>query len=75
MEIVLKHLQPGILIETVVYMAIGIVIFGIAIWLMEKITPFSIRKEIEEDQNVALGIVMGSVILGMAIILAAVLRS
>ena len=31
---------------------------------------FSVRKEIAEDQNTALAIVMGSVILGIAIIVA-----
>ena len=75
MEIVLKHLQPGIMIETVFYMILGLILFGISIWIMDKVTPFSVRKEIEEDQNVALGIVMASVIIGISIILAAVLRS
>ncbi|MAC28960.1 MAG: hypothetical protein CMN31_12110 [Sandaracinus sp.] len=38
---------------------------------MAKISPFSVRKEIEEDQNTALAVVMGSVILGIALIVAA----
>lgn len=63
-----------ILVETVVYTIIGMGIFGISIWIMDKMTPFSIRKEIEEDQNTSLGIVMGSVILGIAIILASILK-
>ncbi|MDH3530597.1 MAG: DUF350 domain-containing protein, partial [Acidobacteriota bacterium] len=33
--------------------------------------PFSIRKEIEEDQNTALGIVIGSMLISIAIIIAA----
>jgi uncharacterized membrane protein YjfL (UPF0719 family) len=33
-----------------------------------------LRKEIEHDQNVATAIVMGSVILGLAIIVAAVIH-
>ena len=33
--------------------------------------PFSVRKEIEDDQNVALAIVIASVILGSALIIAA----
>jgi uncharacterized membrane protein YjfL (UPF0719 family) len=37
---------------------------------MAKISPFSIRKEIEHDQNTALAILMGSVILGVAHIIA-----
>ena len=50
---------------------IGVVVFGIAFLVMVKMAPFSVQKEIEEDQNTALGIVMGSVIIGLAIIIAA----
>jgi hypothetical protein len=35
------------------------------------ITPFSVKKELLEDQNIALGIVIAAFILGMAIIIAA----
>jgi uncharacterized membrane protein YjfL (UPF0719 family) len=38
---------------------------------MAKLAPFSLRKEIEEDQNTALGIIMGAVILGVALIVSA----
>ena len=64
-------LQMAQFIETIVYVILGMVVFGIGFLLVEKITPFSIRKEIEEDQNTSLGIIIGSVILGLAIIIAA----
>ena len=59
------------IISAVVYTAIGVLVFAIAFWIMTKVIPFSVRKEIEEDQNTALGIIMGSVIVGLAIIIAA----
>lgn len=58
-------------IAEALYAIVGILIFGLAFWLMERITPFSVRKEIEEDQNTALAILMGSVIIGLALIIAA----
>ena len=65
----MEHLiQVGI---TLLYVVLGMFIFGIGIWLMEKLPPFSIRKEIEEDQNTSLGIIMGAVIIGLSIIIAA----
>ena len=64
-------LQMAQFIETVVYVILGMVVFGIGFLIVEKVTPFSIRKEIEEDQNTSLGIIIGSVILGLAIIIAA----
>lgn len=62
------------LIPTVIYFGVGLVLFGFSVWLMEKVTPFSIRKEIEEDQNTALGILMGSTIIALSILLAAAIR-
>jgi len=35
------------------------------------VAPFSVKKEIEDDQNIALAIVIASVILGSALIIAA----
>ena len=45
--------------------------FAISFFVIKLVTPFSIRKEIEEDQNTALAIMIGSVILGLSIIIAA----
>ena len=57
--------------ETIVYVIMGLVVFSVGFLIIRKVTPFSIRKEIEEDQNIALGIIIGSVILGLAMIIAA----
>lgn len=59
------------LLWTVIYVFLGVVIFGLAFWAVTKVTPFSVRKEIEEDQNTSLGIIIGAVIIGLAIIIAA----
>lgn len=64
-------LDPTYILATVLYTGVGVAVFLAAFWLMAKLAPFSIRKEIEEDQNTALGIVIGSVILGLALIIAA----
>lgn len=58
-------------VSTVLFVLMGLVFFGIGFWLITKIAPFSVRKEIEEDQNTALGIVIGSVIIGIALIVSA----
>lgn len=62
------------LVPTIVYFVVGLVLFGFSIWLMDKVAPFSIRKEIEEDQNTALGVLMGSIVIALAIILSAAIR-
>lgn len=64
-------LDPNTILATLLYTGIGVGIFLAAFYLIVKITPFSIRKEIEEDQNTALGIVIGAVIIGLALIVSA----
>ncbi|MCS6884821.1 MAG: DUF350 domain-containing protein [Acidobacteriota bacterium] len=59
------------IISSLIFSAIGIAVFAIAFFIISKVTPFSIRKEIEEDQNTALAIVIGSIIIGIALIIAA----
>ncbi|HBP22827.1 MAG TPA: DUF350 domain-containing protein [Planctomycetes bacterium] len=58
-------------INALVYTGIGVVVFGAAFLIMIMVMPFSVRKEIEEDQNTSLGIIMGSVVIGLAMIIAA----
>ena len=60
-----------VFLSTVLYTVFGVLVFGIAFWVMVKISPFSIRKELEDDQNTAIAILMASVILGLAMIIAA----
>lgn len=61
-------------VTTVVYTLFGLVMFGLAYWFIVKVSPFSIRKEVEEDHNTALAILIASVILGLALIIAAALH-
>jgi uncharacterized membrane protein YjfL (UPF0719 family) len=49
-------------------------VFALSFLVMKAVTPFSIRKEIEEDQNTALAILIGSVILGLSLIIAAAIH-
>jgi putative membrane protein len=60
----------NLVIATLVFALIGIVLFALAFLIIVKVAPFSTRKEIEDDQNVALAILIGSVIIGIAMIVA-----
>lgn len=57
-----------------IFAVMGLVLFALAFFIIVKVSPFSIRKELEEDQNTALGIVIGSVIIGIAMILSAAIH-
>lgn len=70
----MESLRGDQILGTVVYSALGIVIFMLAYAFIEKVCPFSVKKEISEDHNVALGIIIGSVIIGLSIIIAAAIQ-
>ena len=62
------------LAQAVIYGAVGIALFVTALWLIAKLSPFSAKKEIEEDQNVAFAIIVGAVLLGLALIVASAIH-
>ena len=63
-----------LIVTTLIFTVTGLILFALAFWIMGKVTPFSIRKEIEEDQNMALGIVIAAVIIGIALIVSAAIH-
>jgi len=66
----MENLLP-VVVTTLVFVLIGLIVFALAFVVITKVAPFSVRKEIEDDQNIALAIVIASVILGSALIIAA----
>ena len=63
------------IVSTIFYTFLGLVLLVLCWVIIERITPLSLRKELEEDQNTAIAIVIGSVFLSLAIIIAAVILS
>lgn len=69
----LEELLP-VLATTVIFVLIGLVVFGIAFFIVVKVAPFSVKKEIEDDQNTALAIIIGAIIIGVALIISAAIQ-
>jgi putative membrane protein len=59
-----------VLANAAIFSVVGIIIFIIAAFVFEWITPFKMWKEIVENKNVAVAITVGSAFLGLAIIVA-----
>ncbi len=62
------------LLVAAVFSILGLAILGLVWLVLVKVLPFSLRKEMEDDQNVALGIVLGCLILGISLIIAAAIH-
>jgi putative membrane protein len=57
--------------NALIYSVLGILIFVIAFLMIDKLTPYHLWKEIVEDKNIALAILIGALSIGMCIIIAA----
>ena len=74
MDPVFADLHVSHIVSSLLYSVIGIIIFVLALLIIDKVTPYSIHKEIEEEKNVALGLVIGSMLIGLAIIISAAIQ-
>ena len=66
--------HPGQLLNAAIYALLGIVIFLFCFFLLDKMTPYHLWREINEDKNVALAILIGAISLGICIIIAAAIH-
>ena len=64
-------IQINNVVNAVVYAAIGIVIFAGSFLVLDKITPYNLWKEIVQEHNMALAILLGAMSLGLCVIIAA----
>jgi putative membrane protein len=62
------------IVAAVVFAAIGILIFALAFVVFDRITPFTLWKEIIEEHNTALALLIGLIALSLSIIIAAAIH-
>ena len=55
----------------IVFALIGIVVFVGAFVLIDRLTPYDLWKEIVEEKNLALAVLVGAMSIGICIIIAA----
>ncbi|RNL54049.1 DUF350 domain-containing protein [Pedobacter jejuensis] len=63
------------IVASLVYSIIGIIVLFLAFWIIEKITPENIWKEILEKQNMALAVVFAAFIIAIALIISSAIHS
>ena len=63
------------IIASLVYSVIGIIVLFLAFWVIEKITPENLWKEILEKQNMALAVVFAAFIIAIALIISSAIHS
>jgi uncharacterized membrane protein YjfL (UPF0719 family) len=62
------------LINALVFAFLGIFVFVVAFFLLDKLTPYHLWKEIVHEHNVALAILVGALSIGICMIIAAAVQ-
>ena len=68
-------INPQVLVNSLVFSLLGVVVFCIAFFIIDKMTPqVNLWKEIVEKRNQAVATVVAALCLGIAIIVAAAIH-
>ncbi len=59
------------ILAVVVYSILGIVILALALVVVDRMTPGTLWKELIEEHNTALAILMGAVVIAFGIVISA----
>lgn len=70
----IEWLKPAAFFGSFLYALIGVFMFWVCFLILDKLTPYKLWDELVEKQNVALGIVVGSMALGICVIVAAAIH-
>jgi len=62
------------IINAIVFSFLGVLIFWASFLLIDRLTPYHLWKEIIEEHNTALAIVVGAMSLGICLIIAAAIH-
>jgi putative membrane protein len=66
------HWAP--MVAALVYATLGLVVFAVAFIVVDRLTPYHLWKEIIDEKNTALAIVVGAVSIGISIIVSSAIR-
>jgi putative membrane protein len=69
-----KMINVGYVINSIAYSVIGMLIFGVGFWVFDRLTPYSLWKEVVEEKNVAVAIIVSAVSLGVCLIIASAIH-
>jgi uncharacterized membrane protein YjfL (UPF0719 family) len=60
--------------NSILFALIGLFIYGGGFYLLDRLTPYHLWQEINEKQNSALAILVGSMAIGLALIISAAIH-
>ncbi|CAN7697060.1 DUF350 domain-containing protein [Variovorax sp. LjRoot290] len=70
----IEWLRPAAFLGSLLYAVVGVLVFWVTFLIIDKLTPYDLWQEIVEKQNVALGLVVAAMSLGICVIVAAAIH-
>jgi putative membrane protein len=70
----IEWLKPAVVLGSILYALVGVVVFWLSFVVVDKLTPYNLWKEIVEEKNVALALVVGALAIAIGIIVAAAIH-
>lgn len=70
----MEYLNFKLIAASVIYSVLGIAILVVSFFLMEKLTPGTLRREIMEEHNTALAIMAAAFMIAVALIISAAIH-
>lgn len=70
----IEWLKPAAVFGSLLFALMGVVIFWLCFIIIDKLTPYHLWEELVEKQNMALGVVVAAMCLGISIIVAAAIH-
>jgi len=70
----LEWLHPAVIAGTVLYALIGVAVLWLSFIVIDKLTPYDLWKEIVEEKNLALGVMVGAMFIALGLIIAAAIH-
>lgn len=66
----LNLINLNYLANSVIFSLVGFIMLGLGFYLFDKLTPWKLWKEIIEEQNMSLAIIVAAMVLGISYIIA-----
>lgn len=70
----IEWLKPAVVLGSILYALVGVAVFWVSFVVIDKLTPYNLWKEIVEEKNVALALVVGALAIAIGIIVAAAIH-
>jgi putative membrane protein len=70
----IEWLRPAAFLGSILFALVGVLVFWLCFVVIDKLTPYDLWKELVENRNTALGMVVAAMSLGICIIVAAAIH-